>query len=328
MWAYLLKRALLMIPTLIGITMVGFALIHLAPGDPRAATGDVAFTGQFNREATESFRKSMGLDRPLPERYAKWLLRIATLDFGTSSYDHRPVIDKIAESLPTTLLLSGLALLLAYLVALALGILSAVKQGSLLDHSVTLGLFTLWSLPSFWVAILLVLFLGGGHYLDLFPAQGLHSAGSEHLGALARLADLAWHLVLPVFCLSYASFASLSRYVRNAMLEVIRQDYVRTARAKGLPERAVILKHALRNALIPVVTLLGVSLPQLIGGSVIIEQIFNIPGMGRLSFQALATRDFNTILAVTTLSALLTVGGVLLSDLAYSFVDPRIRAAR
>ena len=327
MRSYLLKRLATMVPTLFGITLVTFALIHLVPGDPLTATSDMAQAGQLSRESIEAFRHAMGLDQPLHLRYARWLGRVLTFDFGVSTYDHRPVADKLAEALPNTLLLSSLALFFAYLFAVPLGVFSAVKRGRLVDRLLTSGLFVLYALPSFWVAIMLVLFLGGGRYLDLFPIQGLSSPGLEEAGLLARLGDLAWHLVLPVFCLSYASLAWLSRYVRSGMLEALGQDYVRTARAKGLPERAVIARHALRNALIPLVTLLGLSVPHLIGGSVIVEQVFGVPGMGRLGFQAVLTRDYNTLMAVTTLTALLTMAGTLLSDLAYALVDPRIRCS-
>ncbi|HEY3449472.1 MAG TPA: ABC transporter permease [Myxococcales bacterium] len=325
MRSYLVHRLLLMIPTFFGVTLLTFAVIHLVPGDPLTANADMLQGAGPSREELEAFRHTMGLDEPLPVRYGKWLGRIVTLDFGLSTYDHRPVADKIREALPNTLLLSGLALLFSYLLAVPLGVLSAVHRGRWLDRALSLGLFLLYSMPSYWVAVVLLLVFGGGRYFDLFPMQGLHSADAGSMGTLAWLGDLAWHLVLPVFVLSYASLASLSRYTRSSMVEALRQDYVRTARAKGLGERAVVLKHALRNAILPVVTLLGLSLPHLVGGSVIVEQVFGVPGMGRLGFQALATRDYNTVLAVTTLAALLTMAGVLLSDLAQSALDPRIR---
>jgi peptide/nickel transport system permease protein len=313
-----------MVPTFAGITVVTFLVINLAPGDPTSANPDFVASGQMSRESLESFRRAMGLDRPLPERYFLWVRRVVTFDFGTSSHDHRPVFDKIREALPNTLLLSTLALLCSYLLAIPLGVFSAVRKDTAADRAVTVGLFSLYSLPNFWVAIMLVMLFGGGRYLDVFPIQGLASEGADGLPFLSRMGDALWHLVLPVFCLTYASLASLSRYMRTGMLDVIRQDYIRTARAKGLPERVVIFKHALRNSLIPILTLLGLSLPQLIGGSVVVEQIFGIPGMGRLSFQAIANRDYNTLMAVTTFTALLTMVGILLSDVLYAFVDPRI----
>jgi len=325
MRAYLVQRLLWMIPTFFGITLISFALMHLAPGDPLSAGGEPLMGAGPSRESIEAFRRTMGLDQPLPVRYARWLARIATFDFGVSSYDHRPVADKIAEALPNTLLVSGLALFFSYLLAVPLGVLGAVKRGRFVDRALTAGLFVLYSLPAFWVAVVLLLLFGGGRYLDLFPMQGLHSPNAAALGAFRWLLDLAWHLVLPVFCLTYASLASLSRFTRASMIEELRADYVRTARAKGLSEARVVLGHALRNAVLPVVTLLGLSLPHLVGGSVVIEQIFGVPGMGRLGFQALATRDYNTVMAVTTLAALLTMFGMLLADVGYSLIDPRIR---
>ncbi|MGC4115882.1 MAG: ABC transporter permease [Myxococcales bacterium] len=325
MRGFLAKRLLLMIPTFFGITLLTFVVLNLVPGDPlTAASADLAGAGP-SREQIALYRQTMGLDDPLPQRYGRWLARVVTFDFGLSTYDHRPVAEKVREALPNTLLLSGLALLLSYLLAVPLGVLAAVHRGRWLDRALSLGLFLVYSLPSYWVAVVLLLLLGGGRYLDWFPLQGLHSAGAESLGRMAWLRDLAWHLVLPVFVLTYASLASLSRYTRASMVEALRQDYVRTARAKGLSERTVVLKHALRNALLPVVTLLGLSLPHLVGGSVIVEQVFGVPGMGRLGFQALEARDYNTVLAVTTLSALLTMAGMLLSDLAQLALDPRIR---
>jgi peptide/nickel transport system permease protein len=305
--------------------LVTFAVIHLVPGDPSTAMLSPEQAGPGGRAAAKAFREAMGLDQPLPVRYARWLGRVASLDFGLSSYDQRPVGDKLKEALPTTVLLSSLALLLAFALAIPLGVTGAARKGTAVDRSLSAGLIGLYSLPSFWVAILLVMLLTGGRYLSWFPMQGLASPGAEHFGPLRRLADLGWHLVLPVFCLGYAQLALVARYLRSGMLEALRQDYVLLARAKGLSEGAVLYKHALRNALVPLVTLLGLSVPTLVGGSVIVEQVFGLPGMGRLGFQAIATRDYNTVMAVTTLAALLTMAGVLLSDVLYSVVDPRIR---
>ncbi len=257
-------------------------------------------------------------------RFAKWMGRILTLDFGTSSYNSRPVMEMLLEALPITLLLSFLSLALAYAVAVPLGVHAALRQGSRLERIITLILFCLYSLPSFWVAMLLILLLGGVGYLDWFPIYGLSDPALEDATGWVWLGDRIHHLVLPVICLSYGSLAALSRYQRSAMLEVIRQDYIRTARAKGLSERAVVFKHALRNALLPIITLLGLQLPYLIGGSVIIEKIFNIPGMGLMTFQAFLHRDQPVIMAVAVLSAGLTLLGLILADLCYAVADPRI----
>jgi len=212
-----------------------------------------------------------------------------------------------------------------YVIAVPLGVLTAVKRGSWFDNAASVLVFLLYSLPNFWVAYLLILFFGGGHFLDLFPIQGLNSEGAESLPFWTWLLDRVWHMCLPVACMTYAGLAALSRYARTGMLEVIRKDYIRTARAKGLSERAVIMKHALRNGMLPIVTLLGGLLPALISGSVIIEYIFGIHGMGMLGFQAVLQRDYPVVMAIAFFSALLVLVGILLSDLLYALLDPRIR---
>jgi peptide/nickel transport system permease protein len=326
---YLIRRLLLIIPTFLGITLITFMVIQLAPGDPAAMKlrmgGDQTSLGdKVTIEIVEETRKLYGLDKPLPVQYLIWLKRVVTFDFGDSYKDHRRVIDKIAERLPITIELNLISIFLVYLIAIPIGVYSSVKQGSLGDRITTVGLFVLYSLPNFWVAVLLIMFLGGGDFLDIFPIYGIASPGMESAGMLARLGDHLWHLVLPVFCLTYGGFAALSRYQRAGMLEVIRQDYIRTARAKGLPEKMVIFKHAFRNSIIPIVTLLGYLLPGMFGGSVIIESIFSIPGMGQLGFEAVLSRDYPVVLAIATISALLTLFGLLVSDLLYVWADPRI----
>jgi peptide/nickel transport system permease protein len=216
-------------------------------------------------------------------------------------------------------------MLLVYLIAIPCGVFSATHSGSASDRLLTLFFFLLYSLPGFWVAVLLIMFLGGGELWDVFPIYGVSSVGSESWPFPARLLDRLWHLVLPVFCLTYGSLAYLSRLTRASLLEVIREDYVRTARAKGLSERIVIFKHAFRNALLPIVTLLAFLLPAMFGGSVIIESIFSIPGMGQLAFEAVLSRDYPVIMAITTISALLTLVGLLLGDILYAALDPRIK---
>ncbi len=325
---YLIKRLLLIIPTFLGITLITFLVIQLAPGSPAAmklGVGEQGMLGdEVTREIVEQTNKLYGLDKPIWTRYGIWLKRVVTLDFGNSYKDHRPVIDKIWERLPITLELNIISIFLVYLIAIPIGVLSAVRQGSVGDRVTTVVLFILYSLPNFWVAILLIMFLGGGDFFDLFPVYGIASSGMEGASFIARLGDHLWHLVLPVFCLTYGSLAALSRFQRAGMLEVIRQDYIRTARAKGLPEKVVIFKHAFRNSLIPIVTLLGYLLPAMLGGSVIIESIFSIPGMGQLGFEAVLSRDYPVVLAIATISAFLTLLGLLVSDLLYVWVDPRI----
>jgi peptide/nickel transport system permease protein len=330
MKAYLVKRLLQIIPTLLGITLVTFTIIQLAPGNPAFLKLRMAGEGQVGETAIssqiiEQTRQLYGLDRPLPIQYLLWVKRVITFDFGTSYKDHRKVIEKIAERLPVTLQLNIISMLLVYLIAIPCGVFSATHSGSASDRLLTLFFFLLYSLPGFWVAVLLIMFLGGGEFWDLFPIYGVSSVGSESWPFHARLLDRLWHLVLPVFCLTYGSLAYLSRLTRASLLEVIREDYVRTARAKGLSERIVIFKHAFRNALLPIVTLLAFLLPAMFGGSVIIESIFSIPGMGQLAFEAVLSRDYPVIMAITTISALLTLVGLLLGDILYAALDPRIK---
>ena len=261
---------------------------------------------------------------PIYIRYFKWLGRIATLDFDRSFKDDLPVMDKIAKALPVTLGLNVLTILIIYMISIPLGVMAAVRRGSTFDNVSSLLLFVLYSLPNFWLATLLIMFLSSEQNLNVLPSVGLHSDGAENLSYLAWLWDWFKHLVLPVIVMTYAGFASLSRYARTSMLETIQEDFIRTARAKGLSESVVVWKHAFRNSLITIVTLLGNLLPRLIGGSVIVEYIFSINGMGKLGFDAILARDYPVIMAITTFSAFLTLLGILVSDLLYSVVDPRV----
>ncbi len=330
MKTYLIKRLLQIIPTLLGITLITFLIIQLAPGNPATLRIQMATQGQMGDSAlseqiVEETKKLYGLDKPLPVQYALWVKRVFTFDFGTSYKDHRRVWDKILERLPVTIQLNVISIFLVYLIAIPCGVFSATHQGSTADRLLTLFFFFLYSLPSFWVAVLLIMLLGGGDFWDVFPVYGISSIGAENLSLLPWLLDRVWHLVLPVLCLTYGGLAYLSRLTRSNMLEVIREDYVRTARAKGLDERVVIFKHAFRNALLPIVTLLAFLLPSMFGGSIIIESIFSIPGMGQLGFEAVLSRDYPVIMAITTISALLTLVGLLISDILYALLDPRIQ---
>lgn len=326
---YIFKRLLLIIPTLFGITLITFMVIHLTPGDPaelKIKKGEMGTASPITKEQLEATRKLYGLDKPLHVQYWNWLKLLSKLDFGASFKDQRPVWTKIKEAVPITLLLNVISLFLIYIVAVPLGIFSAVKRRSNLDNLLTVFLFILYSLPAFWVAEELITYLASGDYFDIFPAYGLHSEGVEDVGRWSAMwiNDAMWHLVLPVICLTYGGLAFLSRMGRIGMLEVVRQDYIRTARAKGLSEFVVLFKHAFRNGLIPIITLMAGLLPELLGGSVIIEQIFNIRGMGWLTFEAILNRDYPVIMGVFTLSAVLTLFGLLMSDIMYVLVDPRI----
>ena len=326
---YIAQRLLFLIPTLLGITLITFMIIQLAPGSPVSLKllgpgGAGVRSDLISKEVIEQTKKLYGLDQPFYIQYGRWIQRLMTLDFGESYKDRRPVWDKIKEALPVTLLLNIISIFLIYLISIPAGIFSAVRPQSFLDKFTTLIFFILYSLPSFWVAMLLIIYLGGGEYLDLFPIVGIASHGIEQLPWWDQIGNVLWHLVLPVTSLTYGGFAFLSRFSRAQLLEVIRQDYIRTARAKGLSEAVVIFKHALRNALIPLVTLMGTLLPALIGGSVIIEQIFSIPGMGKLGFEAVLSRDYPVIMAIATISAFLTLVSLFITDLLYVIIDPRI----
>ena len=340
MAAYLLQRLLLLIPTFLGITLICFLVVHLAPGDPaelmaggglKAAGGagiSVEKRGAVDQALAE-WRALYGLDRPLYVQYGVWLKNLARLDFGGSFKDRRPVWEKIAERLPVTVKLEFFAILLVYIVAIPLGIYSATHRNSFGDQLTTLAAFVLFAIPLIWAATMALVFICGGDFLYLFPPGGLTSIDYASDWPLRqRIKDQTWHLFLPVVLLSYAGFAGLSRYMRSSLLEVLSQDFVQVARAKGLPERVVILKHAVRNSLIPQVTILAELLPGLIGGSVIIETVFSIPGMGQLGFDAVLARDYPVVLALLTVSALLTLIGILLSDILLAAVDPRIAFGR
>ncbi|MCL2025666.1 MAG: ABC transporter permease [Leptospirales bacterium] len=324
---YIAKRLLLMIPTFFGITLITYGMVRLAPGDytQLKAGMEALKQGSLSQEIIDQERALYGLDRPIIVGYAQWLWKFVKLDFGNSRKDGRPVLSRIGEALPVTITLSVITIIVIYIISVPLGIFSAVRKDSLFDRGSGLVLFILYSLPSFWVALLLLTYLAGGEYLDLFPLGGISSDWAGEAGFFARAADFAWHLVLPVITLTYGSFAFLSRYTRANMLEVINQQYITTARAKGLSEMRVVFVHALRNSLVPLVTLMASLLPGLIGGSVIVESIFSLPGIGRLGFEAILSRDIPVIMAIASISALLTLIGILLSDVLYAVVDPIIR---
>lgn len=335
MFQYTVRRVLWMVPTLIGITLVCFLLLRMADTDPVSAQMANPMRGQqISREAIEHLRKLYDLDKPWYVQYGKLLQRFATLDLGNRWQDGRPIKEVIGEALPVTLLLSLASFLLAYVISIPLGVYSAVKQHSLGDRILTITLFVLYSLPVFWVGTMFIVFLASGKFATCpwiddracFPLQGWHAfEGFESMGFFEKVKDVAWHLILPVATLTYSSFAAISRYMRSGMLETLRQDFIRTARAKGLPERTVIFGHALRNSLIPIVTLIGLELPGLISGAVIVESIFGIRGMGLVALEAIRMPDYPLVITVVAFTALLTMLGVLLSDLLYALVDPRIR---
>ena len=322
MGIYITKRILFMIPILIGITLISFFVIHLAPGNP--LTEQLGLNPRVSESSRLMLTKLYGLNKPLLTQYLDWLKRITTLNFGISfTANHEPVITEIRRTIGITILINSLALIFIFLFSIPLGVLSAVKHDSLFDKITTVLVFIGFAAPSFWVALLLIIFFGID--LHILPIGGITSMGYNFLSPLEKITDIAEHLIMPVFVAGFGGIAGLSRYLKGNMLEVYRQDYITTARAKGLKERTVVYKHAMKNALIPFITILGLSVPGLIGGSVIIETIFDINGMGRLFYQSVLARDYPTIMGILVIGAVLTLIGNLLADIAYALVDPRLR---
>lgn len=322
MIAYLAKRLAGFVPLLVGISFVSFMVMALAPGSPVDLMTDM--NPKASPEAREQLEKYYGLDQPLHVQYGLWLGRIVTGDLGTSfSRDRRPVLDKITEALPVTLLINVLDLVLILALAIPIGIYSASRQYSLGDRITTVFVFVGFAMPGFWIALLAMMVFG--EQLGWLPISGLRSLDYDSMSMLGKAWDRISHLILPVGISAVTGLAGMSRYMRSSMLEVLRQDYIQTARAKGLSERVVTMRHALRNALLPVVTLLGLSIPGLIGGAVIGETIFAIPGMGRLFYTSVLARDYPVVMGITLIGALLTLVGNLVADLLYVAVDPRLR---
>lgn len=318
---FILRRLALMVPLVFGITLITFSVIHLAPGGPIEVQTEMSL--KASAQARENLKKLYGLDKPVHIQYFDWLGRFVKLDFGTSFVDGRKVTDKILERIPITLLINVLSIILIFLIAIPIGVLSAVKQYSAFDKFSTVFVFVGYSTPSFWLALLLMILFGV--YMGVLPISGIQSIDTTGMSTFERILDVARHLVLPVGVSAFGGIAGMSRYSRSSMLEVIRQDYIRTARAKGLTESKVILRHAFKNALMPIVTILGLMVPTLIGGAVIFETIFAIPGMGQLFYSSTLSRDYPTIMGILVIGAVLTLLGNLLADISYALVDPRIR---
>ncbi len=325
MTAYLIRRVLGAIPLLLGVATLIFIVLNLAPGDPTAyyVSPGVA------PEVIEQVRRNFGLDQPLHIRYVRWIGAFLTGNFGYSFGQNRPVSDVILDALPNTLILAGASLVLVFLLGVAVGVLQAVRQHSWLDRVLSVVSLFFYSMPSFWLGLMLMLIFALKAYEwgwpIALPPTGVTSIDYEFLSPGERIMDRLRHMVLPVTTLTLVLAAGIARYTRGQMLEVVRQDYIRTARAKGLPERTVILKHALRNSLIPVVTLLGLYLPLLFSGAVFVEVIFAWPGMGRVIVDAIFERDYPVVMATSFFFAGMVVLGSLVADLLYAAVDPRIR---
>ena len=319
MTRYLVRRLLLAVPTLFGIAVVVFLLVHLAPGSPGLPGGESLRrpTGR----AAEEMRRMYGLDRPLPERFGNWLSRVARFDLGDSFVDHRPVAERIREALPHTLVLNGLALLLALAIAIPLGVVAGGNPEGTFDRLSGAAVFALYSLPTFWAALLLQTLLAVKlRWLPLYAV-----ASDVPPPGLAGLLDRMAHLALPVTCLTYGTLAFVARLVRSGVVEARASDYVLAARARGASKRQALWRHAFRNALLPLITLFGLLLPALLSGSVIVERVFAWPGLGRLYFESILSRDYPMILALSLLSAVATLLATLASDIAAAAADPRVR---
>lgn len=339
MIVYLIRRILLMIPTFFGITMVTFLLINLAPGGPieqklqqirfGASSGSGGGGGvnsrgdtSVNEEIVEALKKQYGFDKPLYQRYLIWLGNMARLDFGESFTYQEPVIDVIKSKLPVSMQFGFASLLLTYLVCIPLGVRKAIKAGGVFDRVSTIILNFTYSIPALVLGIFLIVIFAGR--LNMFPIGGLHSDDYESLTNWGKFVDRAHHFVLPLICYMIGGFTELSTLMRNSMLDVVKSDYVRTARSKGLSERVVIFKHALRNALIPIATGLGGFFGFFLAGSLIIETMFNLNGIGLLGYQSVMSRDYNVIMGITFISSLVLMFGRVFSDIIYVLIDPRI----
>lgn len=310
-----------MFPLLLGIITISFVVIHLAPGKPSAISE--AMNPRVSSEVRERLNKLYGLDRPLTVQYLDWCKKIITLDFGVSFIDGRPVIQKIGERLGLTVFINLSSLFIILFLGIIIGLRCAGSPGSFYDHFMGFLVFIGFAMPGFWLSLLLMDFFG--LKLRWLPVSGITSLDFEYFTLWGKAWDLVKHLVLPIFVSCFGGLAGISRYIRQNTLEILKTPYIRAARARGLSHSAVLIKHALPNTLLPVITILGLSIPGLIGGSVIFESIFALPGVGRLFYEAVMARDYPMIMAELVIGAVLTLLGNFLADIAYSYVDPRIR---
>lgn len=320
MTAFILRRLLQLVPLMLGITFITFAIINLIPGSP---LGRYQINPRMKAEDIERIRENLGLDEPWPKRYVIWLGNFATGDLGVSLINSTPVRDRILNVLPNTILLSATAFFLALFLSIPLGIVAALRRNSLFDNVTTIGTVGAFAIPTVWLSLLLIIL-----FSVKFREWGLPSlpvGGMSDLRGDGGSADRLKHMILPTVSLALVQLAGWTRYIRSSMLEVIRQDYVRTALDKGLRDWTVNVRHAFRNALLPLVTLMGLSLPDLFAGAFIVETVFAWNGVGRLAVQATTQNDYTLIMGITVMFALLTILGNLLADIAYAVLDPRIR---
>ena len=332
MFIYIVRRILLSIPTFLGITLITFLIINAAPGGPieqklqkiRMGGGDGGRSTAISQEILDGLAKQYGFDKPVHVRYFIWLKNISTLDFGQSFSYQEPVIDVITQKFPVSLSFGFASLILTYLICIPLGVKKAINAGGKFDQISGVVLYVLYAIPPLVLGILLIVWFAGGSHFDLFPIGNLYSDNYDTMTGWGKLWDRVYHFVLPLTCYMLGNFTGLTMLVRNSMLDIIKSDYIRTARSKGLADRMVYYKHALRNAMIPVATGLGGFLRVFLAGSLIIERIFNLDGIGLLSYNSILSRDYNVIMGITFISALLLLAGNIISDVIYVLVDPRI----
>ena len=322
MFQYTIRRLVIALVTLLGITVLTFSLINLMPGDPAAMQAEFQ-EAKVSPQHYEQLRKHFGLDKPAHERYLLWLGNLAQGRLGTSFQHGRPVGDMMLERVPATASLSVLSIVIGLFIAVPIGLVQAARHNGWFDRISGVVLYALFAVPSYVGAILLIYYVGVKW--DLLPFAGMRSDEFEQLSAFGKFIDYVKHYALPLTCITYGAIAFDSRFIRANMLEVMRQDYVRTARAKGVAERTVVLKHAFRNTFIPLITRLGGLVPALVSGSVILEVIFNWPGLGRLLYEGIQARDYPVMMAGLIVSSVLVLVGVLLADLCYALADPRIK---
>lgn len=325
MISVIIRRLLTAVPVLFGLLTATFFLIRLAPGEPSSLYEDPS----VDPAVIDEIRAKLGLEDPLPVQYGKWLGVLPPFqgvlegEWGRSFSRHEPVFDVIAEAVPNTLMLTLTALILDLLLGLVLGITAALNHGRWIDHVVRTGGMIFYATPHFWLALMMIMIFS--LWLGWLPASQMHSVNADLMDSGEYVTDMFFHLILPALTLGLPAAAATARYLRNNLLDVLRQDFIRTARAKGLTRRTVILKHALPNALLPLITLFGLSIPFLLSGAVITEVVFAWPGMGRVTVDAIMTRDYPLIIATTFVAGTMVIAGNLLADLLYSAADPRIR---
>ena len=323
MTSYVVRRFLYALLTFLGITVATFALIHSVPGDPISFYAGRGGIKSLPPEMIASLRREFHLDRPLPEQYLHWLRGVVTFEFGHSVIDRRPVRAVVLEKLPATFQLNFVAFLIAASLGVPIGLWSASRSGRLTERASAVGFFLLYSLPSFWVALMLIQFFSVR--LNILPLFGMISDQAEYMSAWGQFVDRAKHMVLPTLTLTYAQLAIFARFSKSAVTEVIRQDFITTAKAKGARPSAVMWCHAFRNALIPLITLLGLTIPYLLSGSVIVERIFQWDGIGLLYYNAILARDYPVVMALTVVTAVMTLIASVIADVLYAFADPRVR---